>query len=172
MTYSQDPLSTVWQALDACGCEPHGPEHDFRARCPAHDGRSNGSLHVVEGADRRAVVHCFSGCQTEAVLAALGSSWRDLFPDGHRQARRIHLDRPTRLSGNARRIADALAALDARGRPWRVMVATDCAYCGSPGGWLRGGSGGRLHFDCPGGCGLEAFAQALAGRLALAEARR
>ena len=167
-----DPLATVWQALDACGCEPHGPEHDFRAKCPSHDGRTGSSLHVGEGVDRRVVLHCFSGCEPEAVVAALGLRWGDLFPAGHRQARRITLDRPTSLSGNAKRIADTLAALDACGRTWRAMVTTACPYCGSPGGWLRGEGEGRLWFDCPSDCRIEAFAQALAGRLALAEAQR
>src|SRR4051812_40949400 len=44
-----DPLDTVWAALDAAGYDPHGQEHDFRARCPGHDGENRDALHVSEG---------------------------------------------------------------------------------------------------------------------------
>jgi hypothetical protein len=163
-TRNGDPLVVVWHALDRLGCEPHGPEHDFRARCPAHDGRTNSSLHVIEGADRRAVLHCFNGCKPEAVVAALDLRWADLFPAGHRRAARVRIER-SRLSGNAARVADVLAALEVANRPWRLSLAVACPYCEHPAAWLRGGSDGRLHFDCPDGCGVDSFAGALAARV-------
>jgi hypothetical protein len=166
-----DPLATVWQALDAAGCEPHGPEHDFRARCPAHDGESRDSLHVVEGVDRRAVLHCFRPCKPEAVLDALGLTWRDLFPAGHRQARRVRIE-PQDLRGSAAKLANTLAALDACGRRWVAMVSTDCPYCASPGAWLRIGSGSSAYADCPDGCGSTEFVGALAAEATIARSRR
>jgi|GEM_PF-6642842 len=48
------------------------------ARCPAHDDRSP-SLSVTSGDDGRALVHCHAGCETLAVLAALGLEARDLY---------------------------------------------------------------------------------------------
>ena len=46
-----DPLRTLWDALEARDCRPKGRAHDFRARCPAHDGDNPQSLHVSIGAD-------------------------------------------------------------------------------------------------------------------------
>jgi hypothetical protein len=50
------------------------------ARCPVqgHDDR-RASLSISEGDDRRVLVNCFAGCDTEAVLAAVGLEWPDLF---------------------------------------------------------------------------------------------
>ena len=49
------------------------------ARCPSHhDG--DPSLSVTLGNDGRVLIRCFAGCETEAILGALGLSWSDLFP--------------------------------------------------------------------------------------------
>jgi hypothetical protein len=49
------------------------------ARCPAHEDRSP-SLSIRElETDGRLLLHCFSGCETGDVLAALGLSFADLF---------------------------------------------------------------------------------------------
>jgi hypothetical protein len=49
------------------------------AKCPAHDDREP-SLSISEGNDGRALLKCLAGCDTGDVLAALGMTWRDLFP--------------------------------------------------------------------------------------------
>lgn len=49
------------------------------ARCPAHDDRSP-SLAIRE-ADDRILIHCFSGCDVQQVLQAVGLQMVDLFPD-------------------------------------------------------------------------------------------
>lgn len=50
----------------------------YQARCPAHD--DNGpSLSVREGDDGRVLLHCFAGCTTPDVVAAIGLSMSDLF---------------------------------------------------------------------------------------------
>jgi hypothetical protein len=47
------------------------------ARCPAHDDRNPSlSVSVKEG---KLLLHCFAGCPAEAVLNAVGLSWRDLW---------------------------------------------------------------------------------------------
>jgi len=51
----------------------------WQARCPAHDDREP-SLSISEGADGRALVHCFAGCAPEAVAAALGLTLAELGP--------------------------------------------------------------------------------------------
>ena len=46
-------------------------------RCPAHEDH-NPSLSVRPGRDGRVLVKCHSGCATELVLAAGGSTWSDI----------------------------------------------------------------------------------------------
>src|SRR5512132_2184377 len=94
-TLRHDSLRTVYDALERAGCQPRGPQHKFTARCPAHDD-TNASLSVGVGADGRALVYCHRGCETTAIVDALGLSWPDLFPTGHRHAR------PLRGIGRAR----------------------------------------------------------------------
>ncbi len=55
----------------------------YLARCPAHDDR-HPSLSIGEGDDGRVLLRCWAGCETKAVLEALGLSWSDLFPTGSR----------------------------------------------------------------------------------------
>jgi len=46
------------------------------ARCPAHDDRDPSlSVSVKDG---RVLVHCFAGCAPDAVLGAVGLTWKDL----------------------------------------------------------------------------------------------
>jgi len=50
------------------------------ARCPAHDDR-HPSLSIRELPDGRVLVHCFAGCEAGDILAAVGLTLTDLFPD-------------------------------------------------------------------------------------------
>jgi putative DNA primase/helicase len=52
----------------------------WKAKCPAHEDHEP-SLNIDEGADGRALLKCQAGCDTKDVLAALGITFRDLFPD-------------------------------------------------------------------------------------------
>jgi hypothetical protein len=46
------------------------------ARCPAHDDRDPSlSVSVKDG---RVLLHCFAGCSADAVLGAVGLTWKDL----------------------------------------------------------------------------------------------
>lgn len=49
------------------------------AKCPAHEDRSP-SLTVKSLPDGRILMHCFAGCETDAVMRALGLGLTDLFP--------------------------------------------------------------------------------------------
>ena len=49
------------------------------AKCPAHDDKRP-SLGVREIDGDRVLVHCWSGCETGDVLAAVGLTFEDLFP--------------------------------------------------------------------------------------------
>ena len=51
----------------------------WMANCPAHRDRTP-SLSIGEASDGRALLRCFGGCETGAVLAAIGLDLSDLFP--------------------------------------------------------------------------------------------
>jgi hypothetical protein len=51
----------------------------FVARCPAHEDEAP-SLSIQQG-NKGVVVHCFAGCSTDDVMAALGRTTADLFND-------------------------------------------------------------------------------------------
>jgi hypothetical protein len=66
------------------GVKQMGPGR-WVTRCPSHEDRSP-SLSLRE-VDDRVLLHCFAGCDTEAVLAAIGLTMTDLFEsplDHHR----------------------------------------------------------------------------------------
>jgi len=71
-----DPLELLLSRLQ--GVKKHGERHV--ARCPAHDDKSP-SLSLSRGNDGRVLVHCYAGCETRDVLAAVGLELKDLFPE-------------------------------------------------------------------------------------------
>lgn len=51
----------------------------WMARCPSHeDARASLSIRALP--DERILLHCFGGCDTQAVLRAVGLTFSDLFP--------------------------------------------------------------------------------------------
>jgi putative DNA primase/helicase len=69
------PIGTVIERLD--GIERHGSQ--IAAKCPAHDDRT-ASLSIAEGDDGRVLLNCHAGCDTRAIVSALGLQMSDLFP--------------------------------------------------------------------------------------------
>jgi len=51
----------------------------WRAKCPAHDGKSPGSLSLAIGDDGRSLLHCWGGCSALDVVHAVGLELSDLF---------------------------------------------------------------------------------------------
>jgi len=51
----------------------------WRAQCPAHDSKGL-TLSVRELDDGRVLVHCFAGCDVDAVLSSVGLDVGELFP--------------------------------------------------------------------------------------------
>lgn len=51
------------------------------ACCPAHGSGTNTALTIRELPDGRVLLHDFGGCGIEAVLAAIGMTVADLFPE-------------------------------------------------------------------------------------------
>lgn len=71
-------LDRVLGALEAAKCAPRPLGAGWRSTCPAHDDRTP-SLSVSRGKEGRVLLRCWAGCETLAVLQALGLSWSDLF---------------------------------------------------------------------------------------------
>ncbi len=59
----------------------------YLALCPAHDDH-HPSLSISEADDGRILLRCWAGCETAAVLAAVGLRWCDLFPPRRRRWQR------------------------------------------------------------------------------------
>jgi len=53
--------------------------NQWTARCPAHEDRGP-SLSIRDRGDGLIMLHCFAGCETESVLAALGLTFADISP--------------------------------------------------------------------------------------------
>ncbi|MBK60362.1 MAG: hypothetical protein CML01_16450 [Pseudomonas sp.] len=74
--HQSDPLSLLLERLK--GVKKNGER--YAALCPAHRDNSP-SLSLSRGRDGRALVHCYAGCETRDVLAAVGFELRDMFFD-------------------------------------------------------------------------------------------
>jgi hypothetical protein len=157
-----DPLHVVWTALESADCSPTGNLWKAQARCPAHEDRRP-SLAVAEGVDGWAVIHCRAGCKTEDVVKAMGLRWADLFPTGHRNARRPpSLAKPKPAvqlvleavleTGGAYRAATS-------GSLWRVDV---CPSCREGSLWVAA-VGKKVRLTCFSGCAQETIVDRLAG---------
>jgi len=107
------------------------------ARCPAHEDRT-ASLSIGEGDDDRVLVHCFGGCAAADVLAAIGLSIADLFPEPVRDL--SPLDRARRRE--AAHASNWAAALRVLSRESRVVSA--CAQAIADGALLGNGDLTRL----------------------------
>ena len=52
----------------------------WKTCCPTHDDQ-NPSLKITVDKEGVILLHCFAGCETADVLAAIGADFSDLFPD-------------------------------------------------------------------------------------------
>lgn len=67
----------------------------YIACCPAHDDKSP-SLSVRQ-VDGKILLHCHAGCEPDAVLAALGLRWSDVFEDEWDAAYHSAISQKTKL---------------------------------------------------------------------------
>lgn len=74
ITFTVDPAQQLIDRLEGVIKTGKG----WRARCPAHGGKS-ASLAITQGDNGTLLLHCFAGCQVHDVLAAVGLQVRDLF---------------------------------------------------------------------------------------------
>jgi putative DNA primase/helicase len=72
------PIDLVLDRLQYTGARTGS---SFKCHCPAHDDRTE-SLSVTEKQDGTVMFKCHAGCDQDKVLAAMGLTWPDLFPNG------------------------------------------------------------------------------------------
>ena len=99
------------------GCNPRPSGTGWAARCPAHDDRTPSlSLHV--GGDGRALLECHAGCETGAIVAALGQNMAELLSLSERAIWRLIARRELKVVrfGRATRVRmDSIEAIVERG---------------------------------------------------------
>ncbi len=165
-----DPLDTIWQALDRHGCQPRGPAHQFRARCPACEGNSADTLSIGIGADGRALLWCFRcGRAAPEIAAAAGVAAHELYPTGH------HLGNPflalpeagrSEFVGHYRTVANVIKADQDAGQDYRIEIIGSCPFCGSASSRLVIPPDRVPFVHCAGGCGWRTYRLGLAGLVA------
>jgi hypothetical protein len=77
------PLERFLARLDGVRNKASG----FIALCPAHDDR-NPSLTVDEGAEGQVLFRCWAGCDSADVVASIGLTFADLYPERQHHAPR------------------------------------------------------------------------------------
>lgn len=134
------PLERLLSKLPGARKSPSG----WSARCPAHEDR-RASLSVSAGGNGAALVKCHAGCDTSAIVAALGLSLADLFPA------KDYAPRPNRGGQAYPSANDAVAALERRhGRRSALWTYQNAA--GEPVGLV-------VRWDGPGGKDIRPVAR-------------
>jgi hypothetical protein len=76
----REAFDTFIRALEHMNCKPQVRDRSAMACCPAHEDHTP-SMSVKCAGTGRVLVHCFAGCETESILAAMGVGWSVLFVD-------------------------------------------------------------------------------------------
>ena len=74
-----NPVDLVLDRLGGYRLRPNGTDR-WRACCPAHSGSNPSALSVGVGREGQVLLRCWSGCEVDAVVGALGLELEDLFP--------------------------------------------------------------------------------------------
>ena len=123
-------------------------------------------MHVWER-DGAALLWCFAhGCDTREIIERIGLRLADLFPSDRQYTARLQSARREDFAGNAKTVANVVAALERLGRRWRVSIDVDeCPCCEWPHAQLVVPSTGEPFVHCERGCGQGAFTGGLADAL-------
>lgn len=98
---SDSPLERIHDAIETqTGPGRRSASGGWQMRCPAHSDR-NPSLSLDANPDGHVLIFCQAGCDTDAILSAIGRSRRDLYPerDGRETDPVVATYRYTDLSG-------------------------------------------------------------------------
>lgn len=165
-TIELDPMRTMWDALAQHGFDPQGDPHNFRARCPAHNGEGR-NLQVTRGVDGRVLLYCISEkCDWRAIADAVDVPVSALFPPGHKRAEK-HKPRPvkTLLPGPA-----FLDAMSVAGFAWHAqLLGVECPYCSDPNAYITVHDLGGIDVNCPNACTERNVRESVETRAAIAE---
>lgn len=110
-TLGDNPLENILERLQGVRRSGKG----FIARCPGHQDR-HPSLNIAEGRDGRVLLHCFVGCEPEAIVNAVGLRLTDLFADAP-----FHHFPPPRRHPVPRRVAQALLGRPNFAYEWELV---------------------------------------------------
>jgi putative DNA primase/helicase len=110
------PLEAVYQALHDAGSSYESGQ-DFQ--CPAHDD-NRASLGVREGDSAPVLLFCQAGCQTSAILDAIGLRWSDVMVD----ARGILGARSENAKPRPKRTTGAVSRAESPFQPDRSKAST------------------------------------------------
>jgi hypothetical protein len=135
-------LARVLECLD--GVKPSGSSQ-WSARCPLHDDQQ-ASLSISLGGEKHpdaVMLRCWAGCPTPDVVAAMGLTMADLYPDTtHRGVRMHRRHQYTDVDGNVLYAVDRLGR--SSGQSWRYV------HPSSDGPWVSGrGDGPRVLYNLP-----------------------
>lgn len=98
-------MSALAKILDAVDRPTKSSATSWKAGCPCCRSRKGRPLAITDAGDGRVLLHAFCGCDTEAVLGALGLTITDLF-----DAPRTHASRSTsRKTVSARDVLEILS---------------------------------------------------------------
>jgi hypothetical protein len=73
------PIDLVLSRLDGFKLRESGRDR-WRSCCPAHGGSNPSALSIGIGSDDTVLLRCWSGCDVDQVVQALGLDLADLFP--------------------------------------------------------------------------------------------
>lgn len=136
----------VLDALRRHGFEPKRSGVGWSCRCPAHDD-STPSLSIGDGDNGGSVLNCFAGCDTKAVLEAVGLTLADLMPPREVSAGRCGHSKGTGARRTPRPPTGAPPETVDDGpsfENWRAaLAALEEAHGASSAHWLYTDSAGR-----------------------------
>jgi len=122
------PIDLILEKLEGVR---NGGDHQWIARCPAHDDKHQ-SLMVSIGEGDRALLKCLANCETSDVVAALGLTVNDLFPSKEEPLpTKVKPLAPTPdywVDGDKRQrhlVTERYAYVDAKGKPLYVVCRTE-----------------------------------------------
>ena len=106
--------------------KPKANGNGWKASCPAHDDRVP-SLSINEGDDGRVLLKCHAGCNTDAVVKAMGLTMADLMPDNG-SVQNPKSVRPGRLQKSFNTLDEAVAQARKNCRPPEGAALTSHEY--------------------------------------------
>lgn len=89
----------------------------WRAKCPAHDGKSSDSLSITQGDGGAILLTCHAGCSFESIAGALGVKPRDLMGGASQTRNGCHRPAPRKPARTYKTAREAVEALERQHGP-------------------------------------------------------